>query len=332
MNAKISIAQTRQYGRARININSIRISLESNMNTNQFSGVFTALVTPLRNGAVSYEDLDTLVAHQLDGQINGLVSVGTTGESPTLTHKEHIEVIRATVTAAAGTVPVIAGTGSNSTEEAIDLTRQAEAAGADGFLIVAPYYNKPSQAGLLHHFSKIAACTEKPIVLYSIPSRCGIEISVDVTARLYEKYSHVCCMKAAEGSCEKVAEYVRTLGSDYAVMSGDDGLTLPFMAAGASGVISVAANLVVAPLVQMVQAAKQNDYATARATYLKYYPFFKAIFLEPNPVPIKYALKQAGILQSDEVRLPLSELSSDTAHVLDTLLADLQLIESLKQH
>lgn len=298
------------------------------MNTTLFSGVFTALATPLRNGAICYEDLDALIAHQLDGHINGLVSVGTTGESPTLSHTEHIEVIRATVSATAGKVPVIAGTGSNSTDEAIDLTRQAEAAGADGFLIVAPYYNKPSQAGLLQHFSRIAECTEKPIVLYSIPSRCGIEISVDVTARLYEQYPHVCCMKAAEGSCEKVAEYVRTLGSDYAVMSGDDGLTLPFMAAGASGVISVASNLVVAPLVEMVQAANHNDYPSARAIYLKYYPLFKAIFLEPNPVPIKYALKQAGIIQSDEVRLPLSQLTGDTAQVLDRLLADLQLIQS----
>lgn len=301
------------------------IFFKQNMNTNQFSGVFTALVTPMRQGAVSYEDLEALVAHQLEGNINGLVSVGTTGESPTLNHKEHIEVVRATVAAAAGKVPVIAGTGSNSTDEAIDLTRQAEAAGADGFLIVAPYYNKPSQEGLFQHFSQIAESTDKPIVLYSIPSRCGIEISVDVTARLYEKYPHVCCMKAAEGSCEKVAEYVRALGPEYVVMSGDDGLTLPFMSVGASGVISVASNLVVAPLVQMVEAANKNDYAAARATYLKYYPFFKAIFLEPNPVPIKYALKQAGIIQSDEVRLPLSCLSTDTRKVLDTLFTELEL-------
>ena len=235
-------------------------------------------------------------------------------------------MVRATVAAAGGKVPVIAGTGSNSTDEAIDLTQQAEAAGADGFLIVAPYYNKPSQEGLFQHFSKIAESTEKPIVLYSIPSRCGIEISVDVAARLYEKHPHVCCMKAAEGSCEKVVEYVRALGPDYAVMSGDDGLILPFMSAGATGVISVASNLVVSPLVQMVQAANNNDYATARETYLKYYPFFKAIFLEPNPVPIKYALKQAGIIQSDEVRLPLAGLTNGTRQVLDTLFADLGLV------
>ena len=297
------------------------------MNTNQFSGVFTALATPMRDGAVAYDDLDTLIAHQLAGGIDGLVSVGTTGESPTLDTPEHLDVIRATVKAAAGKVPVYAGTGSNSTAEAVELTREAEAAGADGFLVVAPYYNKPSQEGLFLHFSQIAEVTEKPIILYSIPGRCGIEISVDVTARLYEKYPHVCCMKAAEGSCEKVIDYVRTLGPDYAVMSGDDGLTLPFMSAGATGVISVASNLVVAPLVKMVADANAGNYCAARETFLKYYPLFKAIFLDPNPVPIKYALKQAGIIGSDEVRMPLSPITEQTKAVLDPLLTELGLVK-----
>ena len=288
-----------------------------------FSGVYTALATPMRDGQVAYADLESLIEHQLKGGIDGLVSVGTTGESPTLSNAEHIEVIRATVATAAGRVPVIAGTGSNSTAEAVELTRQAEAAGADGFLVVAPYYNKPSQEGLFLHFSKIAEVTEKPIVLYSIPSRCGIEISVDVAARLYETHPHVRCMKAAEGSCEKVTEYVRRLGPDYAVMSGDDGLTLPFMSAGATGVISVASNLVVAPLVEMVRAANANDFASARSTFLKYNPLFKAIFVEPNPVPVKYALARAGIIQSPEVRLPLSPLTGTSRELLDPLLDEL---------
>ena len=296
------------------------------MNTNQFSGVFTALATPMRDNAVSYGDLEALIAHQIAGNIDGIVPVGTTGESPTLTSKEHIEVIRATVTAAAGKVPIYAGTGSNSTDEAVQLTRNAESAGADGFLVVAPYYNKPSQEGLFQHFSKVAEATEKPIILYSIPSRCGVEISVDVTARLYEKYPHVCCMKAAEGSCEKVTEYVRALGPDYGIMSGDDSLTLPFMSCGATGVISVASNLAVAPLVEMVNAANAGDYITARKTFLKFYPFFRALFIEPNPVPIKYALKQAGIITSEEVRLPLSPITDATKAALDPLLAQLGLV------
>lgn len=293
---------------------------------NPFAGVFTALATPMREGTVAYDDLEKLIEHQLKGGINGLVSVGTTGESPTLNHDEHIGVIRATVQAANGTVPVYAGTGSNSTEEAVTLTREAEAAGADGFLLVAPYYNKPNDEGLFRHFSAIAAATEKPIILYSIPSRCGIEISVEVTARLHEAFPHICCMKAAEGSCDKVARYVNTLGDDFTVMSGDDGLTLPFMSAGAKGVISVASNLVVAPLVEMVRAANANDFDTARPTFLKYYPLFKAIFNEPNPVPIKYALQRTGIIQCPSVRLPLAPLSEANRAALDTLLQELDLL------
>lgn len=302
------------------------IIFEPSMNSTQFSGVFTALATPMQGGTVDFADLERLVAHQLAGQIDGLVSVGTTGESPTLTKSEHIDVVRETVKAASGKVPVFAGTGSNSTAEAVTLTKEADKAGADGFLVVAPYYNKPSQEGLMLHFSEIARCTEKPIILYSIPSRCGIEISVDVTARLYEAFPHVCCMKAAEGSCEKVTEYVRALGPDYAVMSGDDGLTLPFMSAGATGVISVASNLVVSPLVEMVRKANANDFASARETFLKFYPLFKALFLEPNPVPIKYALKKAGIINSDEVRLPLSQLTAETQSKLDPLLIERGLV------
>lgn len=295
------------------------------MKTKQFSGIFTALATPMRDGAVSHADMEALVAHQLAGNADGLVSVGTTGESPTLSHEEHVEVVRTTVRAAGGRIPVFAGTGSNSTEEAVDLTRRAEAAGADGFLLVAPYYNKPNQEGLFRHFSKIAENTERPIILYSIPSRCGIEISVDVAARLYEKHPHICCMKAAEGSSEKVAEYVRTLGPDYAVMSGDDSLTLPFMACGATGAISVASNLVVEPLVRMTHAALDNDFHQARELFLRHFPLFKAFFLEPNPVPLKYALRRCGIIQSEEVRLPLCSLSESTRPRVDQLLAELGL-------
>lgn len=323
-----SIEYLRPYARAspKVALPLFYTIFEPSMKTNKFSGVFTALATPMRGGEVAYGDLEALVAHQLAGGINGLVPVGTTGESPTLTHEEHIEVVRATVKAASGKVPVYAGTGSNSTDEAVELTRAADGAGADGFLIVAPYYNKPSQEGLYQHFSKVAECTEKPIILYSIPSRCGVEISVDVAARLYEAYPQVCCMKAAEGSCDKVTDYVRKLGPEYGVMSGDDALTLPFMSAGANGVISVASNLIVSPLVDMVRSANANDFATARETFLKYYPLFKALFLEPNPVPIKYALKQAGIIGCEEVRLPLSPITAETMHQLDAVLHQLKVI------
>ena len=293
----------------------------------QFQGTYTALATPLSEGAVDYNNLNALVDYQIDGGINGLVSVGTTGESPTLSNSEHLQVIKSTVMMAQNKVPVFAGTGSNSTIEAVELTKKADQVGVDGFLLVAPYYNKPSQEGILAHFSAIAEVTEKPIILYSIPSRCGIEISVEVTAKLYEKYPHICCMKAAEGSCDKVAQYIKTLGDDFSVLSGDDGLTIPFMGNGAKGVISVASNLIVSPIVEMVNLANSNDFKEARKLFLKYYELFNAIFMEPNPVPIKYCLKRAGIIDSDLVRLPLHQLKKSTKIELDRILKDLNLLK-----
>lgn len=296
------------------------------MSSTEFKGTYTALATPFNNDGVDYDDLEALVEYQIKGGITGLVAVGTTGESPTLSHSEHIDVIRQTVQFANTRVPVYAGTGSNSTDEAIELTKEADKAGANGFLLVAPYYNKPSEEGLLAHFSAIAEVTDKPIILYSIPSRCGIEISVDVAAKLYERYPHVCCMKAAEGSCDKVTQYIKRLGMNYSVLSGDDALTLPFMSSGAKGVISVASNLIVSPLVEMVIAANNNDFKKAQEIFLNYYHFFNAIFMEPNPVPIKYCLKETGIIRSDSVRLPLSKLKDASKNQLKALLKEFSLI------
>jgi len=295
------------------------------MKTIQFSGVFTALATPMRDGAVAFDDLERLVAHQIEGGVDGLVSVGTTGESPTLSHEEHIEVVRATVAAADGRLPVIAGTGSNATDEAVELTRHADAAGADGFLLVAPYYNKPSQEGMRQHFSRVAETTDKPIALYSIPGRCGVEISVETAARLYEAHPHIRCMKAAEGSCDKVVEYVRTLGDGYAVMSGDDGFTLPFMSVGATGVISVGSNLLARPFADLVRAARDNDFRAATEAFLRYHPFFKAMFLEPNPAPVKHALWRAGVIGSPEVRSPMGPVPDASRDAIDAVLRDLRL-------
>ncbi|MEO0793740.1 MAG: 4-hydroxy-tetrahydrodipicolinate synthase [Verrucomicrobiota bacterium] len=279
------------------------------MNTTQFSGVHTALITPLTNGAVAYDELSALVEKQVAEGINGLVAVGTTGESPTLDHNEHGQVIRTVAEAAAGRVPVLAGTGSNSTAEAVSLTKGADATDATGMLVVAPYYNKPSQEGLFRHFSAIAEATEKAIILYSIPGRCGIDISVDTCARLYEKYPHVCGIKEAGGKSSRVADLVQKLGSEYLILSGDDGLILPFMSFGARGVISVASNLVVKELVAMVQLALGNDFAAAEKINRRFQPLFGDLFIEPNPVPVKVAMHRAGIISSPEVRLPLCEMS-----------------------
>lgn len=288
-----------------------------------FTGTITALVTPFRDGAVAYDDLRRLVDFQVKGGIDGLVSVGTTGESPTLDHEEHLDVIRATIAAARGRVPVIAGTGSNSTKEALHLTREADRAGADAMLVVAPYYNKPTQEGLFGYFSAIAEATAKPIILYSIPGRCGVEIGVPVIARLRARYPHVAHVKEAGGSVDRVDQILSACGDAVTVLSGDDSLTLPFMAVGARGVVSVASNLYPRETARMVDRALDGDYARARALHRRLYPMFKAIFIEANPVPIKAALARRGVIRSDEVRPPLCPLQAENRtalfRVLDTL-------------
>lgn len=293
------------------------------MKLRPLTGTITALATPFQNGQVAYADLKKLIAHQIKGGINGLVPVGTTGESPTLSHEEHMEVIRYVVAETRGRVPVIAGTGSNSTHEAIELTTLSHEAGADAMLVVAPYYNKPSPEGLFRHFSAIAEVTDRPIVLYSIPGRCGIEIGVPVIERLRAKYAHVAWVKEAGGSVDRVDQIKQALGRDVTVLCGDDSLTLPFMAVGAEGVISVASNLYVREICRMVQYALANDFAKARKIHRLLYPAFKGLFVEPNPVPIKVALQRAGLIGSTEVRSPLCDMTPANARALEAVLANL---------
>ena len=290
------------------------------MKLRPLTGTITALVTPFRKEEIAYDDLAKLVGFQIKGGIDGLVPVGTTGESPTLSHEEHMEVVRAVIAAARGRVPVIAGTGSNATYEAVELTRLAHAAGADAMLVVAPYYNKPSQEGLFRHYCAVADATDRPIILYSIPSRCGIEIGVPVVERLAARYKHVRWIKEAGGSVDRVDQLKQVLGTDITVLSGDDPLTLPFLAVGAEGVISVASNLFVREMSQLVRFALGNDFVKAARLHRKLYPVFKALFVEPNPIPIKIALARAGVISSAEVRPPLSEMSSANLQLLTNAL------------
>ena len=294
------------------------------MKPRALTGAITALATPFRGGDVSYADLKRLVDHQLSGGIAGVVPVGTTGESPTLSHEEHMDVVRATIEYARGRVPVIAGTGSNSTAEALELTRLSHEAGADAMLVVAPYYNKPSQEGLFLHYSAIAEATDRPIVLYSIPSRCGVEIGVPVVERLRAKYAHVRWIKEAGGSVDRVDQLKRALGDAVTVLCGDDALTLAFMAAGAEGVVSVASNVVPRDIVRLVGLMRANDVAGAWRLHRRLYPFFKALFIEPSPVPVKAALAMAGIIASEDVRLPLCRMAPANRAVLARALASLR--------
>lgn len=299
------------------------------MDKNLLHGVHTALVTPMADGSIAYADLERLVERQIESGITGIVPCGTTGESPTLSEHEHLQVIRTCIETANGKTQVIAGTGANSTSEALSLTKAADQAGADAFLLVAPYYNKPSQDGLLAHFSALAEVTEKPIVLYSIPSRCGIEISTEVVCRLRDKFPHICALKEAGGRSAKVSETIVSTDDDFVVLSGDDGLTLPFMACGAKGVISVASNLVPDVVLGMVRHALGGDYTKARKLHLENYSLFTDLFCEPNPVPVKVLMQISGMIQSAEVRLPLCPPSSKNLDLLKGIAAQIKLTENI---
>ena len=290
-----------------------------------FAGTYTALVTPFQNDQVDEAAFTRLVERQIAAGITGIVPVGTTGESATLDHAEHNRVIELGVKAAAGRCKVIGGTGSNSTSEAVSLTVEAEKMGCDGALLVAPYYNKPSQEGLFRHFAKIAEATKLPIILYSIPTRCGIEIGVEVTVRLAKEFPNIVAIKEAGGSVERVSALRAVLPPEFTILSGDDSLTLPFMAAGAQGVISVASNVIPAEVSALVNAALAGDFAKAREIHFRLYPLFKDLFLEPNPVPAKHALALRGEMQPD-VRLPLCEMGDAPRAKLEATLRQLQLI------
>jgi 4-hydroxy-tetrahydrodipicolinate synthase len=294
----------------------------SDMKLRPLTGTLTALVTPFRREKVAFDDLRALVNFQIKCGIDGLVPAGSTGESATLSHEENMEVVRFVIDAAAKRVPVVAGTGSNSTEEALEMTKAAHRDGADAMLIVAPYYNRPTQEGLFRHFARIADCTDRPIILYSIPSRCGVEISVPVVERLRAKYPHVCYIKEAGGSVDRVDQLKLALGRDLVVLSGDDALTLPFMAVGAEGVISVASNLLPRELVKLSHLALAGNYPAASRLHRRLYPLFKALFIETNPGPIKTALAEAGRISSPELRLPLCELSAPNLASLKRVLAE----------
>jgi len=290
-------------------------------------GIFTALVTPMHDdGSLDLPTLAQFVEKQIEAGVQGLVAVGTTGESPTLNLEEDLAVIRQVVETAAGRVLVFAGTGTNATREGLVRVREADALGIDGHLQVAPYYNKPSQEGIYRHLSNLAEATAKPIMLYSIPGRCGVAIETETVARLHRAYPHISSIKEAGGQVEKVLALRAAAGPSLTVMSGDDGLTLPFMAAGASGTVSVASNLIPAEMVELVRLA-ETDFPAAQALQDALLPLLtEGVFLEGNPVTIKTALYLAGKLPTARMRLPLWEMQPDNLAKLREILATAQLL------
>ncbi|HZL80099.1 MAG TPA: 4-hydroxy-tetrahydrodipicolinate synthase [Candidatus Limnocylindrales bacterium] len=284
-----------------------------------FTGTYTAIVTPFRNGQLDEPALEGLIKLQIKGGVDGIVPVGTTGESPTVDCTEHIRIIELAVKFASKKIKVLAGTGANATSEAIALTQAAEKVGADGSLQVAPYYNKPTQEGLYQHFRAIAHATKLPLVLYNIPGRCGVEISIETVKRLARENKNIVGIKEAGGSCDRVSQLRAALDPKFTILSGDDSLTLPFMSVGAQGVISVASNVIPREVSQMVKLFASGKSAAALRLHEKFYPLFKDLFIETNPTPVKAALAMMKLIE-EEYRLPLVQMNPKNWEALRTTL------------
>ena len=283
-----------------------------------FEGTFVAIVTPFKNGTVDEKALRALIDYQVSGGVDGIVPCGTTGESATLTHEEHDKVIRISVDACKGKALVLAGTGSNSTQEAIELTRHAQEAGADGSLQITPYYNKPSQEGLYQHFSTIADNTDLPIILYNVPSRTSVNMCPETVVRLQNK-ANIVGIKEASGSLQAISEIIDRCGKDFTVLSGDDLLLWPILAIGGKGVISVTANILPNEVVILCSSAEEGDFVNARDQHYKLMDINNVLFIDTNPIPVKAALHLMGKIEN-EIRAPLVGLSSQHLELVNEVL------------
>ena len=284
-----------------------------------FKGVFVAIITPFKNGKIDEEALRGLIDFQIAGGVDGIVPCGTTGESATLNHEEHDQVIRIVVDACKGKASVLAGTGSNSTQEAIQLSRNAKNAGADGLLQITPYYNKPNQEGLYHHFSSIADAVDLPIVLYNVPSRTSVNMVPETVVRL-AKIEKIVGIKEASGSLQAISKIIDNCGKDFTVLSGDDPLLWPILAIGGKGVISVTANILPAKVAALCKAAAIGDIAGARSLHYELMDINDSLFIDTNPIPVKAALHLMGKIEN-ELRGPLIKLSKDTLERLKKAMA-----------
>jgi 4-hydroxy-tetrahydrodipicolinate synthase len=287
-----------------------------------FTGSIVAMVTPFKDGVVDYDKLGELVDYHVENGTNAIIPCGTTGESPTLTHKEHGEVIGKVIEAANGRIPVIAGTGSNNTSEAINLTRHAKETGADGSLIITPYYNKPTQQGLYDHYKAILDEVDIPIIIYNVPSRTGVSISPEIVARLFE-FKNIVAIKEATGDMDQASQIINLC--DITVLSGDDSLTLPIISIGGKGVVSVVANILPREVSEFVSSILNGEIENSQRRHKSLFPLCKAMFIETNPIPVKTAMKLLGRLNG-EMRLPLCNMSNEHEGQLKKALEEYGLI------
>ena len=292
-----------------------------------FKGSFVAMITPFtESGKVDEKGIRKLVEFHIKNGTDGIVPCGTTGESPTLSHEEHKRVVEITIKAVSGRIPVIAGTGSNSTREALDLTSHAKEAGADGALIVVPYYNKPTQKGLYLHYKEIADNVDIPIIVYNVPSRTGVNLLPETLAKLAE-LENIVAVKEASGNLEQMAQIVELCGDKITLLSGDDKLILPVLSIGGKGVISVVANIIPADVANMVREFEKGNYQTAQNIFIsKVYPLSSAMFYETNPIPVKTSVQLMG-LPAGNLRLPLTPMSDDNLAKLKSDLVKFNLLE-----
>ena len=289
-----------------------------------FSGCMVALVTPFKGNKVDWESLEGLVEFHIENGIHGIVPCGTTGESATLTHQEHNEVVEAVVKYVKKRVAVVAGTGSNSTQEAIDFTRSAEQAGADGALMISPYYNRPTQEGIYQHYKKVASEVHIPLIIYNIPSRTGSKIEPETLARLAE-VKNIAGVKEATGSIDQAIEVLRLCGGGLEVYSGEDSLTFSLMALGGKGVISTVANVAPREMSQLTRACFEGDWEKGRSIQFQLIPLIRSLFIETNPIPVKTALSLMGKCRGD-LRLPMTQMAEPNVKKLKKAMSDFGLI------
>ncbi|MBU0731129.1 MAG: 4-hydroxy-tetrahydrodipicolinate synthase [Proteobacteria bacterium] len=292
---------------------------------NKFQGAFVAIVTPFINGKIDEAGLKNLIEFQLENGTHGIVPCGTTGESATMSHEEHHLVVETTIKVVNGRVPVLAGTGSNSTSESIELTKHAKAAGADGALMITPYYNKPSQEGLYQHFKAIAEAVDIPIIMYNVPSRTSINMLPETVARCAQ-INTIVGIKEATGNLMQISEVIRLCPKDFAILSGDDFTSMATVAVGGKGVISVTSNVAPRDMALMMDAALKDDMAAARELHYKLFPLMQAMFLDTNPVPAKTALHMMGKITSPLPRLPLYKMNDATVEKLKKVVSEYGLI------